>query len=138
MITSPQNSKFKLIRSLQGRAKARRKENAFLVEGVRLLEEAVAAKWKIRFVLYDHSLSERGNELLKFLEDIEIEEVDSALLKSVSDTENSQGILAVLDNGELPIPNSRNFLLILWILFAYFFAGHFYIWQYINMKFRKK
>ena len=46
MITSPQNPKLKLVRSLQGRAKARRKENAFLVEGVRLFEEAVAAKWK--------------------------------------------------------------------------------------------
>ena len=114
MLTSPQNPKLKLVRALQGRAKARRKENAFLVEGVRLLEEAVAAKWEIRFVLYDRSLSERGKELLQFLEDVEIEEVDSALLKSVSDTENSQGILAVLEyNAQLPIPDSPTFLLIL-------------------------
>ncbi len=113
MITSSQNPKVKLIRSLQGRAKARRKENAFLVEGVRLLEEAVAAKWKIRFVLYDRSLNERGKELLSTLEDIEIEEVDSALLKSVSDTENSQGVLAVLDYSQLRIPDSPDFLLIL-------------------------
>ena len=62
MITSPQNPKLKRVRSLQGRAKARRKEKAFLVEGVRLLEEAVAAKWPIRFVLYDRSLSSRGKE----------------------------------------------------------------------------
>ncbi len=113
MITSPQNPKLKLIRSLQGRAKARRKENAFLVEGVRLLEEAVVAKWKIRFVLYDRNLSERGKDLLQSLENIEVEEVDSVLLKSVSDTENSQGVLAVLDNTELPIPDSPDFLLIL-------------------------
>ena len=114
MITSSQNPKLKLIRSLQARAKARRKENAFLIEGVRLLEEAVTAKWKIRFVLYDRRLSERGKELLNSLEDIEIEEVDSALLKSVSDTENSQGILAVLeDNSQLPVPDSPDFLLIL-------------------------
>ena len=114
MITSPQNPKLKLIRSLQGRAKARRKENAFLVEGVRLLEEAVAARWKIRFLLYDRNLSGRGKELLNSLTDIETEEVDSALLKSVSDTENSQGILAVLENNfQLPIPNSLDFLLIL-------------------------
>ena len=114
MITSPQNPKLKLIRALQGRAKARRKENAFLVEGVRLLEEAVAAKWQIRFLLYDRSLSERGQKLLKSLENIEIEEIDSALLKSVSDTENSQGILAILDNNsQLPIPTPPDFLLIL-------------------------
>jgi len=113
MITSPQNPKLKLIRSLQGRAKARRKENAFLVEGVRLLEEAVAAKWKIRFVLYDRSLSARGKELLESLQVIEVEEVDSALLNSLSDTENPQGILAVLDSFQLSIPNSPDFFLIL-------------------------
>lgn len=113
MITSPQNPKLKLVRSLQGRAKARRKENAFLVEGVRLFEEAVAAKWKIRFVLFDRSLSERGKELLDTLEGIEIEEVDTALLKSISDTETSQGVLAVLEYVQIPFPDSLDFLLIL-------------------------
>lgn len=115
MITSAQNPKFKLIRALQGRAKTRRKENAFLVEGVRLLEEAVVAKWPIRFVLYDRTLSSRGEKLLESIRETiyDIEETDSALLKSVSDTENSQGILAVLDFFELPIPDSPDFLLIL-------------------------
>ncbi len=113
MITSPQNPKLKLIRALQGRAKARRKEKAFLIEGVRLVEEAITAKWDIRFLLYDHSLGERGKELLTSLKSIEIEEVDTNLLKSVSDTENSQGIIAVLNDAQLPIPNSPDFLLIL-------------------------
>ena len=113
MITSLQNPKLKLVRSLQGRAKARRKENAFLVEGVRLFEEAIAAKWKIRFVLYDRSLSERGKELLDTLEGIEIEEVDGVLLKSISDTETSQGVLAVLEYVQIPFPDSPDFLLIL-------------------------
>lgn len=115
MITSPQNPKLKLIRALQGRAKTRRKEKAFLVEGVRLLEEVVKAKWPIRFVLYDRSLSSRGKDLLTTLRTLihDIEEVDSALLKSISDTETSQGILAVLDYAQLPIPNSPDFLLIL-------------------------
>jgi TrmH family RNA methyltransferase len=114
MLTSPQNPKLKLVRALQGRAKARRKEKAFLVEGVRLLEEAVAAKQQIRFILYDSNLGERGQKLLQTLENVEAEEVDSALLNSVSNTENSQGILAVLeDNAQLPLPASPTFLLIL-------------------------
>ena len=112
MITSPQNPKLKLVRALQGRAKSRRNEGAFVVEGVRLFEEAVKAEWSIRFVLYDRSLSKRGRGLLPSLESTEIEEVDSALLKSISDTETSQGILAVLDRAQLPIPASPNFLLI--------------------------
>ena len=113
MIISAQNPKLRLIRSLQGRAKARRKEQAFLVEGVRLLEEAISAKWSIRFILYDRNLSERGQKLLGSIKNTEIEEVDSALLKSVSDTQNPQGIIAVLDDSQLPLPDSLGFLLIL-------------------------
>lgn len=112
MITSPQNPKLKLVRALQGRAKARRKENAFIVEGVRLFEEAVKAKWQIRFVLYDRTLSERGRALLDALNGVDVEEVDAALLKSVSDTETSQGILAVLSHSQRPIHKSLNFVLI--------------------------
>ena len=40
MIVSSQNSKVKLVRALAGRAKERREAGAFLVEGVRLVEEA--------------------------------------------------------------------------------------------------
>lgn len=112
MITSPQNPKLKLVRALQSRAKARRKENAFIIEGVRLFEEAVKAKWHIRFVFYAPSLSKRGRELLNALENVDIEEIDSALLKSISDTETSQGILAVLSNSPLPIPDFPTFILI--------------------------
>ncbi|MBT3322601.1 MAG: RNA methyltransferase [Anaerolineae bacterium] len=113
MITSPQNPKLKLIRALQGRVKARRKEKAFLVEGVRLLEEAIDAKWDIRFILYDHSLSERGKKLINSLDDVEVEEIDSTLINSISDTENSQGIIAVLNDSQISIPDSPDFLLIL-------------------------
>ncbi len=112
MITSPQNPKLKLVRALQSRTKARRKENAFIVEGVRLFEEAVQANWPIRFVLYDRSLSKRGQDILNRLNAIDIEEVDSALLNDISDTETSQGILAVLEYAELPLPASPTFMLI--------------------------
>ena len=115
MITSPQNPKLKLIRSLLARARARKKEGAFVVEGVRLLEDAVNVNWQIRFVLFDRNLSGRGQKLVEKIgqRGIEVEEIDSALLKSLSDTQNSQGILAVLNYASLPMPDSPNFLLIL-------------------------
>ncbi len=43
---------------------------------------------------------------------IEVEEVESRLLQSLSETETPQGILAVLSDSQLPIPHSPNFLLI--------------------------
>lgn len=114
MITSSQNSKIKLVRALLGRAKERREANAFVVEGVRLVEEAVNSDWKFQFALYDDSPSERGLKLVKKLEDkkIEVEKVESRLMQSLSETETPQGILAVLALTNLPIPNSSNFLLI--------------------------
>ena len=61
MITSPQNSKIKLVRALLGRAKERRDAGAFLAEGVRLVEEAVNSELAdFKFVLYDETLNERG------------------------------------------------------------------------------
>lgn len=114
MITSSQNSKVKLIRALLGRAKERREANAFVVEGVRLVEEAINSHWGFQFVLYSDSLSERGINLVKRLEDkkIEVENVESSLLQSLSETETPQGILAVLNDSQLPIPHSPNFILI--------------------------
>jgi TrmH family RNA methyltransferase len=114
MITSSQNPKLKLIRTLQGRAKERREADAFVVEGVRLVEEAVKTSWQFQFVLFSDGLSERGQELVKTLtaNQIEVEEVSGDLLQNVSETETPQGILAVLELSNLPIPDSPNFMLI--------------------------
>jgi TrmH family RNA methyltransferase len=114
MILSAQNSKLKLVRSLLGRAKDRREESAFVAEGVRLVEEAVNSNWGFQFVLFDDTLSERGKSNVESLKSrgVECDEVASNLMQSLSNTETSQGILAVLDYSLLSIPHSLNFLLI--------------------------
>jgi RNA methyltransferase, TrmH family len=114
MITSSQNPKLKLVRALLGRSKERQESNAFVVEGVRLIEEAVSAGSKFQFVLYSDGLSERGQDLVNILtaHRIDVEEVSGDLLQKVSETETPQGILAVLEFTSLQIPDSLNFLLI--------------------------
>jgi RNA methyltransferase, TrmH family len=114
VITSSQNPKIKFVRTLLGRAKERREAGAFVVEGVRLVEEAESRNWKFRFVFYDASLNERGSSLVEHLlsREIEVEEVSESLMKSLSDTETPQGILAVVELAPLPIPDSPNFILI--------------------------
>ena len=114
MITSSQNPKLKLVRALMGRAKERRDANAFVVEGVRLVEEAVNAGWKFQFALYSDGLSDRGRSLLNTLltHQIDTEEVAGDLLQKLSDTESPQGVLAVLDDSQLPIPEVLDFVLI--------------------------
>src|SRR6266545_2439257 len=92
-------SKFKLVRALLGRAKERHEANAFVVEGVRLIEEAVNSNWEFQFVLYDETLGERGKSQIENLKSrgIDVEMVSEGLMKSLSETETPQGLLAVLD-----------------------------------------
>lgn len=114
MITSNQNSKIKLVRALLGRAKERHEAKAFVAEGVRLVEEAVKANWTCRFALYDETLSKRGMSQVESLKSrgVDVEEVSASVMKSISETEAPQGILAVLEQTQLPLPDSPNFILI--------------------------
>ena len=115
MITSNQNPRLKLTRALIGRAKERRQENAFVAEGVRLVEEARQANWSFRYVLHGGELSPRGKALILSLEQrgIATEEVAEHLLNAMSDTGNSQGVLAVLDLPKpIPLPAALDFVLI--------------------------
>lgn len=115
MITSSQNSKVKLARSLFGRAKERREAGAFVVEGVRLVEEAAAAGWPLQFVLYSPDLSPRAQTLVAEIggRGIETEAVDPGILLALSDTETPQGVLAVATLNPLPVPVKPGFVLIL-------------------------
>ena len=115
MITSAHNSRLQLARALAKRPKDRQQEKAFLVEGIRLAEEAERSGWPFRFSLYTNALSPRGKVLIQRLQsrDIPCEEVDPSLLRAVSDTETSQGLLAVLDLAPLSIPSELSFVLVL-------------------------
>lgn len=114
MITSNQNPKIKLVRALLGRPKERREAGAFVVEGVRLVEEATKGDWRFEIVLYDETLSERGRLQIEGLrlKGVDVEEVSPSVMKSISETEAPQGILAVVEYLQLPIPQSPNFILI--------------------------
>lgn len=114
MITSNQNPKIKLARALLGRSKERQEAAAFVVEGVRLVEEAVNAKRPIRFVLYDDSVNERGKALIERLTEVGVETdvISAGLMGSLSETEAPQGILAVTDYSSLSFPDALHFILI--------------------------
>jgi TrmH family RNA methyltransferase len=114
VITSVQNSKIKLVRALLGRARERRAANAFVVEGVRLVEEAVHSNWGLKFALYDETVSERGKSQVEHLvsQGVDVEMASESLMKSLSETETPQGILAVLEFKQLPITDYPDFLLI--------------------------
>jgi TrmH family RNA methyltransferase len=115
MITSTHNPKLKLARALAGRPKERREAGAFLAEGVRLIEEALAASWPFRYVVHTEGLGGRATALLEALKKagVEVESAAEPIFQSATETETSQGILAVLEMTTPPAPATPNFTLIL-------------------------
>jgi TrmH family RNA methyltransferase len=114
MITSAQNPRLQRLRLLNTRRKARDESEEFLIEGVRLFEEALRAEWPPRMVLFSPGLSSRGQELVARCRVLgaEVEEVDPRLLKSVLDTENPQGLAGIFAFRKRIPPSQPNFLVI--------------------------
>jgi TrmH family RNA methyltransferase len=99
-ISSKHNHHIKLTKSLSNR-KFREKEGLFILEGVRLIEEAAQAGVSIRHVLYCRKItsSQRGSRLLEKFGQLGVPRflVDESLFGELADTENPQGILAVAE-----------------------------------------
>ena len=115
MITSTKNPKVQRIRRLQRKGKERQTEGVFVLEGVRLVEEAIASDWEIKYLFYTDNLRSRGKGVVEDLKDKEIlaELVSPHVMRAVSDTKTPQGILAVVKMRSLPVLNRLDFVLIL-------------------------
>jgi TrmH family RNA methyltransferase len=114
MITSKQNPKIKWVRALQNQSRSRKEENLFVVEGTRLVEEALYSSWPARLVLYTDELSERGQSLVDNFcsKNVPVELVSQQVMRTVSDTETPQGILVVLQWQTSPLPKPLDFIFI--------------------------
>ena len=114
MITSTHNPKIQWLRQLQGQAKARREAGAFIVEGVRIAEEALSAGWPALFVLHTEQLAPRGQAVVAGFTQrgAPAEIATEAVFKAASDTETPQGLLVALKLQPLPLPPNLDFVLI--------------------------
>lgn len=114
MITSPDNPKLKRIRRLLSSSRFRREEQAFVIEGVRLVEEALAAGWQAEYLLSTEGLSQRGQHILQeyAASGAAVDQVSQALMRGLSDTKTPQGLLAVLAYNSLPVQQPLDFVFI--------------------------
>ncbi len=99
-------SEDRLVRSLK-RRKARESEGLFLAEGVRVVDELLAARLPARLVVVSPALgeTERGRALRSRLADVApeaVREVRESELRQLSATEAPQGVLAV---ASIPAPS---------------------------------
>lgn len=114
MITSPQNDTIKRIRHLQNRTKAREEEGAFVIEGIRLVEEALQHGWDPELVLFTEDLDQRGWDVVNGFggRNVPTINVSPQVMAAASDTETPQGLLAVLPFQGQPQATKGDFLLL--------------------------
>ena len=114
-ISSTHNPHIQEVRALLNQKSARSESGCFVVEGVRLAEEAAASGVKPKQIFFCKSVSERGRKLAAELEAAGIEtfELSESVLENLSSTETSQGLLMVMPQSLLPIPATCDFALVL-------------------------
>lgn len=94
----------KLVRGLASRRKARAVEGLFVAEGIRVVEELLAAGVVLRLALVSSDLedTDRGEALARRLEQAgAVRAVDASALNRLSETRTNQGVLVV---AETPAP----------------------------------
>lgn len=115
VITSFKNPKVQHVRDLIASAAFRDETGLFVIEGVRLVEEAYERDLRPQLVFFSERVSPRGQRLVDGFRSagVEVTEVSSDVLNRLSDTETSQGILAVLPQELIPVTNHLEPVLII-------------------------
>lgn len=98
-ISSPDNEKIKLYRKLSADKKIRRRENMFVIEGARLVADAVKEAAELYCVFITPAAAEKYDGTLALISENVSENrvfiISDALAKLLSDTDMPQGFFAI-------------------------------------------
>ncbi len=106
MITSPHNPKLKWVKALLTQSKTRHREQRMVLEGLRLVMDALAQGIQPDFILHKPDIPLPADPTAWLA-------VESTLLDDLSDTQHSQGILGVFPLPQIAIPEKATFLIAL-------------------------
>lgn len=107
-IESVQNPFIKNLKKLQDK-KYRNKENLYIIEGLRLVKEALRQNAKIKHILYDSSKEDIFQSILEKeeLKNIEVIEVNNDVISILSSTKTPQGIIAIVEIEKRDLINTK-------------------------------
>nr|WP_330363536.1 RNA methyltransferase [Butyrivibrio sp. LC3010] len=101
MISSTNNSRVKKIAEYAKKAKARREDGVFLIEGIRMLREAPTDQLREVYATshFLSNLSADDNNIIEEIrsdDGVSFEEVSDDVMRKMADTQTPQGVIAVV------------------------------------------
>lgn len=104
-ITSKENTLIKHICKLKEK-KYRNKYNEYIIEGAKIIKEAIEENVKIKYIVL--SKQAKTSELItkylgKYLEQNEYVQVPDNIFKSISNVEQPQGVLAIIEKNNIDV-----------------------------------
>lgn len=97
MIESNSNKNIKRIEKLLTNARFRRKEQAFIVEGKKMIREALEKKLVREIYIDEEKEEDIRREFSSLFENVKIEIIKKSIFNSISDMVSPQGVLAIID-----------------------------------------
>lgn len=112
-IESKDNSFYKSLKKLKEK-RFRQKEEKFILEGFRLIDEAIKADMEIEFLILSTSSKEKleNTNLKDKINDDKIVILLDNLFNQLTSTENPQGIIAIVKNKKLKLNIDGSFFLV--------------------------
>src|SRR5262245_12343790 len=105
-ITSLQNNRVKLVHQLQNKPRVRRTERKIVLEGMRLIRDAIEQKHRPEFLFYEPKhidwdfIAQLQNKNMALIE------VTDEIMQHVTDTQAPQGIIGVFPIPQPKLPKS--------------------------------
>lgn len=106
-INSLKNDKIKLITSLKNK-KYRDEYKCFIVEGIKLVEEALSSEWSVEEIVFCNHCYDNNDKIQNIIEHYDgkvnkITSVPHYVFNKISDTDSPQGILAVVKKKDFSV-----------------------------------
>jgi len=96
VISSTSNAQVKNLNLLQKKSKARKEQGVFVIEGLKMFEEAKNGNILQKAYVSESFYQEKSHEDPNYFEDIEFEVITDSVFQEISETKTPQGIMGTV------------------------------------------
>lgn len=108
IISSSSNAQVKNLILLQKKAKARDEQGIFVIEGLKMFEEAFQAGILVKAYVSESFYQEKLQEDSGFFDDMDYEIIADSVFRTISETKTPQGIMGTVEKAEYSLESMLN------------------------------